>query len=407
MYNPAQTTTRFVATLPLILTVLALGISAWDPARAAPPVHRDCDAAFPADQYNDRLDCKTENANSALYRYVDAAIQFDTLGRKFGRTAVFSDSQVQSMLAGRERAQGAKGRAHDADLFRGSVKKQKPIESDCYIKEVIGDMGSPHGGDDIQPCEAGENCEEVIGDGIGDDDGICDMHGSHREVCVQVCQQPIQDDPDNYDPVIAMESEQNLDEVEAAINDATNELDAATTKMRAAYAANPRAFDPTDCDQYLYDRFPGPAALQTTQIAKNITGAAFNSCSVVCNQDAFGWNCEAVCLVAAILDGIANGINDGFAVADDKHSGELADHMARCTTQLHNDIGSISTAVNGNQASLDDVRLQLAVVTSRLDTMTQQLSALSALMTARFDIVNTQLCTPQGQRSCFPIGSGH
>jgi hypothetical protein len=386
-----------------ILAALALSGAVSHAAYAAPPMHRDCNSDFPSDQFNDRLDCKTENVNEALYRYIDAAIELDTVGQSLGRSPIFSESQVQSMMAGRERAQNAKGRAHDAELFRGSVKKQKRVEDDCYIKEIIGDMGGPHGGNDIQPCEAGENCEEVIGDGIGDDDGICEMHGPHREVCTQVCQQPVQDDEDNYDPNIAADTEQDLDEVETVINDATTAIDEATAKMRAAYASRPPGFDATDCDQYLYGRFPGPAVLQATQIAKNITGAAFNGCSVTCNQDAFGWNCEAACLGLAIIDGIANGINDGFSVADNKNSSEQADHMARCTTQLHTEVGSISTAVNGNQASLDEVTLRLAEVSAKLDSLTEQLNTLASVMAGRFDSVDNQLCTPQGQRACFPI----
>ena len=415
MQISAQSIIRCFATLTLVLTALALGCSAWAPAHAAPPVHRDCDAV-PSDQYNDRLDCKTENVNEALYRYVDAAIQFDFVGRTFGRDPIFTDSQVQSFMAGRERAQGSKNRAHDAQQFRDSTKKQKPVESDCYTKEVIGDMGRPHGGNDDGICDPGENCEEVIGDGIGDDDGICEMHGPHREACVQVCQQPLQNDQDNFDPNIAHDSEQTLDEVELTMNDATNEINKATVRMQAAYAArrtdlgsfqlDAQADDTSQCTQYVYDQFPGPGVLQATQIFKNIMDGVFNGCSVVCNQDAFGWNCEAVCLGAAIVDGIAGGVNDGFAVADNKNSSEQADRMARCTTRLHSDIASISTAVNGNQASLDEVKAQLADISSRLDGVTRQLNALSALMMARFDRTDTLLCTPQGQRSCFPSGNG-
>jgi hypothetical protein len=121
----------------------------------APPVYRDCDMEFTADQYNDRVDCKTENANVSLYDYIDTVIQFDKMRRSMGREPIFTDSQMEQMLAGRERAQNAKNRSHAAQVFRGTAKKQKSEDEDCYTKEIIGD----NKGDDEQPCVAGEDCE--------------------------------------------------------------------------------------------------------------------------------------------------------------------------------------------------------------------------------------------------------
>ena len=119
----------------------------------------------------------------------------------------------------------------------------------------------------------------MLGDGIGDDDGVCRMHGANREVCVQVCQQPLATDDDNYDPNIARETEQGLAEAEAALVDATNEVEKATYRMRELYATKPADRTLTDCEMYEYGLFPGPAALQASQVAKNVTGAAFNGCS--------------------------------------------------------------------------------------------------------------------------------
>jgi hypothetical protein len=390
---------RFLSAL-LVLAGLSWGLG----ARAAPPALRDCDAVVPADRYNDRLDCRTENVNEALFEYVDAVIAFDRLGRTMFRGPIFSDSQTESLLAGRERAQSAKNRAHDAQAFRGAVRKQKSADEDCYVKEIIGDMGGPKGGDDVQPCEANEDCEEVIGDGIGDDDGICKMKGANREVCVQVCQQPLLTDDDNYDPNVAVDTEQGLDELELALRDATGEIATASILMRVAYAKIPAGRAPTDCELYQFDLFPGPASLQAAQVVKNASGAAFNGCSVGCNQDAFGWNCEAACLALAIVDGIANAVNDGFTVTDGNNGGAQLDRVARCTTQLDTQVRAISSTVDGNQASLDEVNVRLNEVSAQLEAITAQINALAGAMSLRFDHVDEQLCTPQGQRACFPSG---
>ncbi|HEX6850823.1 MAG TPA: hypothetical protein VF139_05390 [Candidatus Polarisedimenticolaceae bacterium] len=382
---------RFLPILILLLLATTLAAGAW----AAPPVERDCDAEFPAERYNDRIDCKTENANAAMFRYVDAAIEFDRASRAMNRAPVFSDAQVSSLLASRERAQTAKVRAHQAQLFRAKVKKQKSAEEDCYIKEKLGDGK----GDDAQPCEAGEVCEEVAGDGIGDDDGLCETKGRNKEVCVQICQAPPASDADNYDPEAAVEAEQEIDELSVALDEATDEITRTTARMRQAYAAMPATRAPLDCNQYAYDLFPGPVALQASQVAKNVTGAAFNGCSVVCNQDAFGWNCEAGCLVLAILDGIANAVNDGFQVAADTNDGAQMDRLTRCTTELKSNLDALAISAGNTEAALDDVQARLAA-------MAQQIDLLATYLTSRLDAIDTQLCTPQGQRACFPVQPG-
>jgi hypothetical protein len=379
-----------------VFAIVSLLVAAsWGVSHAAPPVERDCDALFPADQYNDRIDCKTENANAAMFRYVDAALEYDRASRAASRAPVFSDAQVSSLLASRERAQTAKVRAHQAQLFRAKVKKQKSVEDDCYIKEKIGD-GT---GNETQPCESGEVCEEVLGDGIGDNDGICETKGKNKEVCVQICQAPLATDEATYDPDAAVEAEQEIDELAVALDEATGEITRTTARMRAASAAAPATRAPLDCSQYEYDLFPGPVTLQVTQVAKNVTGAAFNGCSVVCNQDAFGWNCEAGCLVLAILDGIANAVNDGFQVASDTNDGAQMDRLTRCTTELKSNIDALLLSAGNTEDALAEVQ-------QRLQAMTEQIHAVATEMAARFDAIDQQLCLPQGQRACFPAQSG-
>jgi len=364
---------------------------------AGMPVSRDCDALFSPGEYNDRIDCKTENANVALFEYVDAVVEFDRSRRELDREPIFTDSQMEQLLRGRERAQGAKNRTHEAKTFRGQVKRQKPEDEDCYTMELLND----NKGDDIQPCVAGEDCEEVIGDGIGNDDGKCKLQGNNREVCVQVCQQPLPTDEETYDPAQAQDTEKGLEELQMALADATEETRKAIDRMRENHEAT-RGQD--DCGMFEFDLAPTATALQVAQVAKNASGAAFNGCSVVCNQDAFGWNCEAACLVFAIIDGVLNGVNDALSIADGNNGSAQLDRVARCSEQLDDKVSGIAGSVDENAAAIDGLETQLDEVQVQLGDLRVQIDLLAELMIQRFDMVDGYLCIPQGQRECFPDG---
>jgi len=355
------------------------------------PVSESCDSKYDPSEYNARIDCKTENVNDALFNYIDAVLDFDGARKSMGREPIFTDSQMDQLLAGRERAQSAKNRSNDAKAFRGQVKKQKAEDEDCYTKERIGD----NKGDDIQPCVSGEDCEEVIGDGIGNDDGKCKLQGNNREVCVQVCQQPLLTEPETYDSGQAADTENGLEELEVALIDATVETKKAMDLMAQKYAAAPGTTN--ECAQFQFDLAPTAIALQVAQVAKNASGAAFNGCSVVCNQDAFGWNCEAGCLALAIIDGVVNGINDALTIADGSNGSAQLDQVARCSQQLETQIEGVQSGVDSNGAALDGLEEQLT-------DLQEQIATLTDLMNQRFDVVEGLLCVPQGQRECFPDG---
>ncbi|MEE8411139.1 MAG: hypothetical protein V3S47_01450 [Acidobacteriota bacterium] len=364
-------------------------------AGRTPPQTRDCDADFAPSEYNDRIDCKAENANAALFEYVDTVIEFDKMRREFGRAPLFTDAQMDHLVAARDRAQSAKNRSHVAKAFRGQARKQKAEDEDCYVKEIIGDGI----GNDIQPCEKNEDCAEVIGDDIGDEDGVCKIRGNPnlREVCVKVCQQPLLDDDDTYDSEASFDTEQGLEELEVVLGDATDEVKVAMARMQAYYST--RSNGPVDeCEMFEFDLFPPTFALQASQVAKNVADAVFNSCSVACNQDVFGWNCEAACVVFAIISGVLNGVDDAFSVIDGANGSEQLDRVAKCNRQLNQKLIALATAGEETQGAIDDAN-------AKMDALILQMEALTKLVEARFLDVEDQLCTPQGQRECFPDGA--
>ena len=50
----------------------------------APPETRDCDAEVPANEYNDRVDCRAQNINAATFAYVDSVLEHDGIRRALG-----------------------------------------------------------------------------------------------------------------------------------------------------------------------------------------------------------------------------------------------------------------------------------------------------------------------------------
>lgn len=378
----------------MVVSVMVLFVLAISPLAAsdkAPPQDRDCDGEFQANEYNDRIDCKAENANAAMFEWIDSVIDFEKMRRELGRASVFTDAQMDHLMSARERAQSAKNRSHAAKAFLGPARKQKARNEDCYVMEIIGD----NKGDDIQPCEKDEDCSEVLGDGIGDDNGICKIKGNpnQREVCIEICQQPLLDDEDAYDPDAAADTEQGLEELEIALNDATSEVKSAMARMQSQHAERP-ASGADECTMFEFGLFPGSGVLQTTQIVKNVADAAFNSCSVVCNQDVFGWNCEAACVVFAVISGIANSVNDGFAVRDGSNGSEQLDRVAKCTQQLNTDLGALTASSGDTEAAVAEINL-------KVDDLAKQIESLMLFVQEQFAVVEGHLCVPQGQRECF------
>jgi hypothetical protein len=388
---------KILRSIHFFCVLIFLTLFVGSTAGAAPPVKKGCDE-IPETEFNDRIGCKAENANKALYDYVDSVVELDQMGISFGRSPVFTDAQTQHIKAARGRAQNAKVRSHDAKAFRGPAKKQKAENADCYVKELIGDTDSKGHpiGNETQPCEKNENCEEVYDDGIGNDDGICQIKGKadEREVCVQVCQQTLPDDEDNYDITSAFDTEQGLEELEIALINATFGVEKSMMYMQTYYSASPQHLSTGECGNFEFGLWPDSIHLQGAQVAKNVADAVFNSCSVACNQDSFGWNCEAACVVFAVVAGTANAIYDGFSEKDNANGSAQLDRVAKCTRQLDEEVALLSSAVQGTQAAIDEVN-------TKVDALAVQIGALTTLVEERFLVVEDHLCTPQGRRECF------
>ena len=371
---------------------------------AAPPVKRDCDSIFAKDQHNDRLDCKTENVLSALDDFVEVTFEYDRMRIGIDRPSLFTEEQRGELRSARVRAQNGKNRTHVAEGFKGAVAKQKKPDEDCFIKEYSGD------GDGV--CEKNEVCEEVIDDGIGDDDPLdrtCwPMKGKKKEVCVQVCQQPLVDDVENYDPGTAEDREDELEELEVALNNAKAsiamliEVEMEAWGQRSVLSGTCGDFSDNSLGWWAF------GTLQALQIAKNLSNMALNSCESLCTQTSFGWNCRGGCLalaiVTSILDMVYDGADLGFKVAGEIDTAGQMENMAECIETNKNNVTSLK---NEFQPAGKIVILQEDVTSLKsefksegaIGTLQEDVNTLKEELA----LIKSLLLTPQGKREGFPL----
>ena len=169
-----------------------------DTAGAVPPVPADCDAVVDS---GERIQCKYGNI---VEQQLETAAMLANLPD-------LPQSQQQALMNQANRAENARSRASPID-FQQLTRK---TESTCQVVELlIADM-PVMGGDGDGICTMGETCSEVIGDGIGNDDGECSpRQGAKREVCVELCDAEALNSDENFDEAgIGGDVEGQLDEM--------------------------------------------------------------------------------------------------------------------------------------------------------------------------------------------------
>ena len=253
---------------------------------------------------------------------------------------LLTPAQSSGMTKARERLDREKNRLKPED-FKMMAKKKS---ANCQLVEASGN------GDGICDPKAGETCVEVVGDGIGDDDGICwPMTGKKREVCAQICDQ---------EAIV-------LDE-EAMDDDAVAELegmyDTITGHSKEANEAIPETVQLMHTLRAVGD---DPCALQTSQVrnlydtykkakwAATGTRAAADVAERFCDQTWgfwFSFTVGAACIGAetAIL-----GLNSWWDAVDiveaelDALTLDATLECARTTTEITGQTGSLITEVQG------------------------------------------------------------
>jgi hypothetical protein len=326
-------------------------------AQAAP----DCSGK--ADR-GERIKCQTEGLLEATQDSVDQAINL----------GVLTEKQKQNLNNSLER-----GRKHSARTgptgYKGLAKKN---EVSCAMKELslkaamdFGVTGDPKWkpGDEDGVCEKNETCEEIIGDQLGNDDGLCSpTNGKKKEECVQLCDTAaVADNEDNFDA-------ERSDDIESTIIEATEATEASNVRMAEAVAlmrmmdllrAESESTGP--CEMLPGNRTPLPDGLRYSVVAAR--GVA-NIHDKFCNQDVAGFNGASAC---AVFEGILYTVEQVFVAIDDKNADvttETIDLTRECVQQISADVAE-------TKAEILEVK-RLVKKTNRL------------------------LRTPQGRREGFP-----
>lgn len=336
----------------LVLLAGVLLILAFQPVLADKP-----------DEINDKLNAKFETLNESLTDLVDQAV--------IENPDMFTPAQRDHMRNTRGRANRSRERIHEAGGLKRMGRKAK---LECVINELFGD-GS---GNDDGICEKGEICEEQLGDQIGDEDGECEWKFcGKKELCAENCnEEAIDEVVDNYDTEAINDIEESMNDVTIVLDDASIMLQARAQRM-AVIGEIQTVTDLGDKCALLpvsRQRNRSYAELQAIFAAANSTEMAYNICDSACNQDAFGFNCSAVCAVLAGAAGVVKIIAEASELQDDTVTSEQVDAANECIKQLGEEIDGIQ----------------------------EQLGDLNEMIEERFNEVVELLNTPQGKRPDFP-----
>ncbi len=287
----------------------------------------------------ERIKCQTEGLLEATQDSVDQAISM----------GVLSEKQKQNLNNSLER-----GRKHSARTgpngYKGLARKNTVS---CAIKELsladamdFGVTGDPkwRQGDEDGVCEKNETCEEIIGDQLGNDDGLCfPTNGKKKEECVQLCDtDAVADNDENFDA-------ERSDDIENTIIEATEATEAANARMAEVAAvmrtmellrAESTSTDP--CSMLPGTRTPLPDGLRYSVVAAR--GVA-NISDKFCNQDVAGFNGASAC---AVFEGILYTVEQVLAAIDNKNDDvttRTIDLTRECLQQVSADVAETKAEI--------------------------------------------------------------
>ena len=334
---------RLSAGLRLLVLLAAACLALVLPAVAADEV-----TAPPGDT-GEQLKSKTEQMNDSFSSLVDtiAADDSDT----------FSPAQKKHLQGLRDQAKNETARTPPQEFKHQSRNRRV----DCVIRERLGDVddkGKPLGNEDGL-CDGVEmaagGCAEVLDDGIGDDDGICESKGKFDEACVEDC---------DVDLTMAAGKEDNVHpgkraDLEQSLDDMTGVLDEANGRLKTHLAASKKVMAMAEaCDQstmgacdYL-QCIMADARPNSADVIEGLIGGAAGAktladgCRDMANWDLFttrSW----ICIVPGL---IANGLEAAavyMETKDDARSSARLDATAACVSESGDQLQTITTSLEG------------------------------------------------------------
>ena len=371
IFRPGLLAARSTFFVALVLGPVAPAIA------QGPPPKTDCEALTQADnmskaeKVNARVNCRTERVNVELVELVDQARNSD----------MFSPTAKMALKNARDHALRARERARQAGSFKGLGRKQN---TNCHLQEADPKLAGHEGnGDGVCTTRGGmkETCAEVIGDGVGDDDGICQTN--RKEVCVEVCDSPVNDeDDDNFDDATTADVEMAFTDLESALVDTNREMSAAVkahAEARLASQISP-AGDNTCLQVGPWSTIVTAALVQS----KTVSEYAFDLCSALCGNDLAGFNCFAACsgpATAKFILGLLVNLSNQLEEVARKDGYEI---QYSCQGATSNKVDSLNVKAGNTDGKVDELQRKVDALNVRIDEIKELLN------------------TPQGRRPDFP-----
>lgn len=310
---------------------------------------------------------------------------------------LFPEKTKDHLRGARDRAEKARPRAHKAKAFTRMARKQK-VSQGCFIKEINTDgIGNDNDICGDEKIELKGGCEELTGDGVGDDLPPCLSTGppKDREVCLEVCEQVYdldEEDDENFDADAAADIEQTLDESTALLEELDTELEAKIEVVKAPASFNrltPAQLQvQSACASMVVGRLP--SEVQGFALGfSNTMEAGHNVCDSVMNLDILGNNASAACSVTAIIVGVAKIVLETMELLDDNVTTMEVEAALKCLEQTDGKISTISTKVTGTATQVGEIVKDVGDLKKTVGALQKQLTDVTTLMELRFALVQS------------------
>ena len=349
----------------LFLALAFVLVAPAAPVLAQPPVREVCDQT----ESGERIKCKFDNVLRQQRGVVEMIDQLQLV----------PPGQREAMTHEVDRAVRAHGRTSPME-FKQLTRKS---EVTCEIKELLGDGQ----GDEDGLCTGGEDCEEVLGDQIGNDDGICrPRNGNNREVCVEICDfSAVNANPENFDDDPNADSRgRDLEETLDGLTDQYEginllmELEAESLGVSGAssLAAGPPASLATGACAVAHRQRTSSSVIAVLVGVREGLRLTADVSERFCDQAAFGFSGSSVCAVVEGLAGVANIVATAFEFGDDDITADTVDSVYACLQQTSEIAVTAAAAVSIVGTDLGAVNQLVAAVDQRVAFVDQKVVAL-------------------------------
>lgn len=271
-------------------------------------------------------------------------------------------AQVEGLKKIKENLQHGKMRLQTDDFHLLTKKK----ETTCQLVESS-EVGATHNDDGV--CDPkNEDCAEVIGDGIGDDDGICwPLKGKKREVCVQICdEEATLQDESNVDDEKSDELEaiyDNLTEHSKEVNEGLPQ--AAVMILSAQATIDP--YDPCQIDAQGLSRTSALLRSLARGAAVGARGGADIS-ERLCDQVAFGFSCGACCAPGEAIAGALQAASTAIEMIEETINSATIDAALNCVAAMKQTAEENNGMITEIQSNLVQVQAEQAEIIRLLKT---------------------------------------